>query len=412
MDRRHTLGLTRREWNPTVDSNGRCGSAPETRLFQLKEVSPLAREYKIISADSHVNPVPTMYAERLPARFRDRAPRLEQRGSSQVMVFEGQDKRFTLLTSAAGKKFEDYEFVGENFEDGRKGGWDPHARIEDMEIDGVDAEVLYGSALGGGSELRAEDPEFHYALMQAYNDWTADFCRAYPDRLVGIADIPFRDLDLAIAEAKRARDNGMRGVLVPAIPAFDGDPPENKPYTDPWYEPLWSALEDLQMPIHFHLGARPLTRGMREQQLIAALSCDKSMMSEPITSFIFSGALDRHPGLRIVSVEGEVGWMAFLVPWMDNMYERHRHWTGAHLPELPSFYFQRQVRGSFINDALGVRERHTIGLDCIMWSSDYPHSDSIWPHSQEWITENLAGVPADERHKIVCGNAVDLYGLA
>ena len=289
----------------------------------------------------------------------------------------------------------------------------PTPGIEDMEIDGVDAEVLYGSALGGGSELRAEDPEFHYALMQAYNGWTADFCRAYPDRLVGIADIPFRDLDLAIAEAKRARDNGMRGVLIPAIPAFDGDPPENKPYTDPWYEPLWSALEDLQMPIHFHLGARPLTRGMREQQLIAALSCDKSMMSEPITSFIFSGRVGP-PSVGYGSSrwrEKLAGWPSLSHGW-DNMYERHRHWTGAHLPELPSFYFQRQVRGSFINDALGVRERHTIGLDCIMWSSDYPHSDSIWPHSQEWIAENLAGVPADERHKIVCGNAVDLYGLA
>lgn len=126
---------------------------------------------------------------------------------------------------------------------------------------------------------------------------------------------------------------------------------------------------------------------------------------------LFSGVLERHPKLKVVSVESGVGWMAFLVPWMDNVYERHRHWTKLRLPEKPSHYFQRQVRATFIEDPVGVRERRTIGISVIMWSNDYPHSDSTWPHSRKAIDEQFAGVPAADRDAMVYGNAAALYGV-
>ena len=159
-----------------------------------------------------------------------------------------------------------------------------------------------------------------------------------------------------------------------------------------------------------HLGARPLTNGLASN-LIVSVTCNKAMMMEPIASLIASGALERHPKLKIVSVESGIGWMAFTVPWMDKVWEKHRYWTESPLKKPPSFYFHRQVLGTFIEDEVGVRERHVIGVENIMWSTDYPHADSTWPHSQQAIEGDFQGVPEDEKRQIIGGNAARLYGL-
>ena len=365
---------------------------------------------RIISADSHVNPPPTIYAERLPSSLQDRAPKVERRGDTQVLVFEGAEKGFGSLAGVADTRPEDVRMVVKTWSEGRHGGWEPEPRIEDMEKDGVDAEVLYGSGDGGGITLKTIDRPLRHGLMHAYNDWLVDFCKSYPNKLIGIADIPIWDLDLAIQEAAWARKSGLRGVLIPAIPATEGSPAEDKPYTDPWYEPLWTALEDLGMPINMHLGAKPVTRGL-DKELMVSVTANKSAMTEPIASFIFSGVLMRHPKLKIVSVESGVGWMAFVVEWMDHVFAKHRYHTKSKLTESPSIYFKRQVLGTFIDDVVGVQQRHTIGVESIMWSSDYPHINSSWPHSREAIAKHFAGVSEDEKQLMVAGNAARLYGL-
>jgi predicted TIM-barrel fold metal-dependent hydrolase len=347
-----------------------------------------------------------MWAERLPARFRDRAPRVERRPDAEVVVFEGKEQRFGALSASAGTTPQ--KTVGSSFEEGRKGGWDAVARIEDQQIDGVDAEVLFG----GTTSLRTQDHELRFALMQAYNDWLGDFVQAAPERYAGIAEIPIWDLDLALLEAQRAREMGMRGVTIPGIPTLESKfsmSTTGRPYIDPWYDPLWDLLERLEMPVHMHLGARPITEGLDDMMILT--SVNKSMMSEPIASFIFSGALQKHPNLHVVSVESGVGWMSFLVEWMDHVFQRHRSHMDSPLLELPSYYFRRQIHGTFIEDRAGIRERHHIGLNCIMWSNDYPHSNSLWPHSQEVIADHFQGVPEEETYQIVCGNALALYGL-
>jgi predicted TIM-barrel fold metal-dependent hydrolase len=365
---------------------------------------------RIISADDHVNPPATIYSERLPRDLRDRAPRVERRGDREVVVFEGTEKPFSNLQGSAGVDAKSIEVWSKSKKVGRRGGWDPAARIEDMDLDGVDAQVLFGSGDGGGIEIRSENRPLRFAMMQVYNDWLAEHCKAYPKRTVGIAEIPHWDIELAIAEAKRAAKLGLRGVLISAIPAYQDSPPEDKPYTDPYYEPLWSALEELRMPINMHLGTKPLTRGLLGN-IMVQVSVNKSMMSEPIASFIFSGVLMRHPELKLVSVESGIGWMAFLVPWMDATWNKHRHHTQSKLEEPPSFYFHRQVFGTFIDDVVGVRNRDIIGVDNIMWSSDYPHINSSWPNSREYIEKHFGDVPEAERAKMVGGNAAHVYGL-
>ena len=370
----------------------------------------MARTLGTISADSHVNPPASIYAERVPANLRDRAPRVESRGDHEVLMFEGREQRFMALDSSAGKKVERKDLLQSTAKAERAGGWDPHARIPDMDHDGVDAEVLFGSGSGGGVTINTNDREMKFALMQAYNGWLSDFCAPYPDRLIGIAEIPHWDIDLAIAETKRAAKAGLRGVLLPAIPAAPGSPESDKAYVDPVYEPLWDTLEEMDMSVNMHLGTRPLTRGV-EGYLLVNISCNKAMMAEPMTSLIFSGVLMRHPNLKAVSVESGIGWMAFLIPWMDSVWEKHRVHTASTLEEPPSFYWHRQVLGTFIDDLVGIQNRHVIGVENIMWSSDYPHINSSWPESQKYIDRHFEGVPDDERRKMVSENAAKLYKL-
>ncbi len=164
------------------------------------------------------------------------------------------------------------------------------------------------------------------------------------------------------------------------------------------------------MSLNFHLGTKPITRGV-EANLMISISCNKAMMAEPMTSLIFSGVLMRHPKLKAVSVESGIGWMAFLIPWMDHVWERHRYHTESPLEEPPSFYWHRQILGTFIDDIVGVQNRQIIGVENIMWSSDYPHINSSWPHSQEYIDTHFKGVPEDEKRKMIADNVANLYKI-
>ena len=365
---------------------------------------------RIISADDHVNPPPTMYAERVPAEWRSRMPRIERRGDRDMLVFEGRERPISLLEGSAGVASKDVQALAKSKSEGRRGGWDPAARIEDMDFDGVDAQVLFGSGAGGGVAIRSVERPLQLVMMRAYNEWLAEFCRPYAKRLVGVGEIPIFDLDAALAEARRCAALGLRGVLIPAVPAYVDSPAEDRSYLDPHYEPLWAALADLDLPIHFHLGTRPVSRGL-DQNLMVQVSVNKSVMCEPIATFIFSGVLRRHPNLRLVSVESGIGWMAFLVPWMDHVFARHRWHTKSELTEPPSFYFHRQVHGTFIDDVVGVRNRDVIGVDSIMWSSDYPHVNSSWPESRIYIEKHFGDVPLEERRLMVGGNAARIYQL-
>jgi len=370
----------------------------------------VSTDMRIISADDHVNPPPTMYAERVPEAWRDRMPRIERRGDRDLLVFEGNERPISLLEGSAGVASKDVQLLAKSKSEGRRGGWDPAARIEDMDFDGVDAQVLFGSGAGGGVALRTLERPLQLVMMRAYNEWLAEFCRACPQRLIGIGEIPIWDLDAALDEARRCAKLGLRGVLIPAVPAYADSPPGDRSYLDPGYERLWSALEDLNLPIHFHLGTRPVSRDV-DKNLMVQISVNKTVMCEPIATFIFSGALQRHPKLKLISVESGIGWMAFLLPWMDHVFERHRWHTKSELSEPPSFYFHRQVLGTFIEDVVGVRNRDIIGVENIMWSSDYPHVNSSWPESRVYIEKHFGDVPSEERRMMVGGNAARLYGL-
>ena len=374
----------------------------------------MARTYTIVSADSHVNPPPTFWREYLPARFRDAAPKLERTPQGDFTTFEGKRTPVPMLGALAGKRPEDYAPTGK-VDEALPGGWMPAPRIKDLDFDGVDAEVIYG-----GGPLGSADVDLHLASFRAYNDWLADFCAYAPDRLIGMAYIALVDVEKAIDELRHAAKRGLKGAVIVAFPpsrdatldcgglALTGD--STRKYSTPEFEPFWRASIDLGMPVHMHLGARRSPTGGPDT-FMTNLVMTKLTMAEPIAHFIYSGLFQKYPELRLISVESGVGWMAFAIEYMDHLFERHKFWTKSTLKDPPSFYFHRQVLATFLHDPVGVRERKVIGVNSIMWSSDYPHGETTWPHSKQSIAEHFHGVPEHETKRMICRNAVELYRL-
>ena len=367
-------------------------------------------ERKLISSDSHVSEPPNLWVERIDKKFRDRAPRVGRD------VVDGVSGAYFFLEDLApinvaqgiggGKSFEELPdfFRDAGYEDARPGGWDPAERIKDMDLDRVDADVLYTTL--GFRQFWIKDPALQRACFRVYNDWLAEYCSYDPKRLIGLALVSLYDIEEAVAELRRCRKMGLRGAMIWC------SPPQGRPYSSPIYDPLWAEAQALDMPLSLHaitgMGAEshwdPRDRYVRF--IVVPMEVQRSL-----TTLIFSGVLEQFPGLTIVSAENEIGWLPFFLQRLDGLQEEFRYLMPTPLKMKPSEYFQRQVWACFITDPVGVANRHLIGVNNLMWSSDYPHVACTWPHSQEVVERDFASVPEDEMWKIARENVIKLYGL-
>lgn len=375
-------------------------------------------EPKLISADSHVNEPAELWEAHIDHAFRDRAPRvvdnLPGRQPGSYLVLEGIPPIHLTQGFGAGKKPEELPqfFRQSTYKDARRGGWDPAARLQDMDLDGVEVEVIYTTL--GFRQFWFKDAALQQACFRAYNDWLAEMCSYAPQRLVGLALISLYDIEAAVKELHRCRKIGLKGALIWA------SPPEDLPYSDPLYDPFWTAAQDLRMPLSLHAitGMGPESQATRamgreikrlDRYIRAVTGADEVKRS--LTVFIFSGVLERFPALKLVSAENNVGWLPFTIQRWDQAQQSARYMHPTDLKLKPSEYFQRQIYATFIDDPVGVRIRHEVGVDNIMWSSDYPHTASTWPHSQDVIARDFKDVPAAEKWKIVRQNTIKLYDL-
>jgi predicted TIM-barrel fold metal-dependent hydrolase len=366
----------------------------------------------ILSSDSHVFEPPDLWTTRIDKAFRDRAPRMQRiDGADQLVVEEHQVVSGIGLISNAGARFDAPETISSlgRFEDVHPGGYDPDQHLRDMRLDGVAGEVLYPSQ--GLFYFKVADPGLMSAIFRTYNDWLADFCRADPERLKGIAMINLDEVAEGIAELERAAKKGFAGAMITEYPL------EHRRYDQPEYEPFWAAAEALDMPLSLHTATRRQgkIRGAGARTLRDATS-RATKAFYPATSMcdmIFSGVFERHPRLELAVVEFELAWVPHVLSAMDYTY-RERHEEALHRfrdARRPSDFFHRNVFLSFQEDAVGIRLRDVIGVDNMMWGSDYPHSESTFPHSRKILAEILAGVPEDEQAKIAGGNTARLYGF-
>jgi predicted TIM-barrel fold metal-dependent hydrolase len=375
----------------------------------MHEVMPMATDL-ILSSDSHVFEPPDLWTTRIDAAFRDRAPRMQRIGGADQIVIEADQVLSGIgLISNAGARFEAPETISGRgrFDDVHRGGYDPDQHLADMRLDGVAGEVLYPSQ--GLFFFRIADSALMSAIFRAYNDWLAEFCRSDSSRLKGIAMINLDDVGDATRELERAARMGLAGAMITEYPL------EHRRYDQPEYEPFWAAAEALDMPLSLHTATKRQgkIRGAGEKTLRDASSRATKAFYPALSmcDMIFSGVLERHPRLTLAIVEFELSWAPHLLDTMDYTYrERHEEAFYRFKDGMrPRDFFHRNVVLSFQEDAIGIRLRDAIGVDNMMWGSDYPHSESTFPQSRKILAEILAGVPDDERAKIVGGNTARVY---
>jgi predicted TIM-barrel fold metal-dependent hydrolase len=364
--------------------------------------------FKYVSADSHVVEPPDLWLKRIDRRFLDRAPRVVRERTGDAFVCADADQqRMGIGTSATAEKSSvEISLDNERWENVLPGAYDPFARIVDMERDGVEAELLYTTF--GLILFAIKDQDFQFACFQAFNDWLANFCASFPNRLFGAAMIPTEPIARGIGEMGRCAKMGLKAAMISISQDADSG------YNQPLYAPLWSASEDLRMPISLHVAASKKNFAYTNN-VLADFSLAYTLTMYSIAAMIFSGVFDRHPRLRVVSVENDAAWAAGMLERMDYRFERDQGWaghsSGITSGRTPSQIFHDHICCTFMRDRTAVYNRAIIGVNNLMWGSDYPHFDSTWPRSTQVLEQHFAGVSPEDQLRIARRNAIDLYNL-
>ncbi|HEY7715941.1 MAG TPA: amidohydrolase family protein [Candidatus Binatia bacterium] len=381
-------------------------------------------QYRFISADDHIDLrwLPKdLWTARLPARLRERGPRVIEKDNGCFWTWEG--KTFSphgYYTAAQGSGAMWAIERGGVMREGESRPTTPELRLIDMDRDGADVSIMYGPT----DPMPIEDLELRRACYEAYNDWLSEFCAAEPERLIGVAQLSMEDPRAAHDELHRLANHG--GVRHANILASRAEPPV---YDDNW-QPFWALAEEVGIPIGFHLALLVKKTRLDEPNrgaanLVVATASRYAQeppgmqLLEPMTGLIFNGVLDRHPKLKIVMAEAGLAWVPSMIQGLDIWYQRTRdgrRLTGdgpIKLPKLlPSEYFHRQIWISFVDDPLGIRMVGSV-LDAerVMFGSDYPHPASTWPESQKVIKAAAQNLSPDIQQKIFRDNARELFGI-
>ena len=373
----------------------------------------MSRIYNVIDADGHILEPLDLWDHYMDPAFRDRAPRLivDKDGKQRLSIEEKVLGSSKGLGAVGGVGARDGTVCDDTmtYNEGRPGGFDPHARIPDMDLDGIDAAFLYPSiGLFAGA---IEDPPLAAATCRAYNRWLADYCKPYPDRLFGVAMLPMQSVDEAIKEMRFARrELGFHSGFVRPNP-YSG----NKMLNHPDYEPFWAAAEDLDFAIGFHEGASagmPQVGVDRFEGRGAKHIISHTMeMMLACMAVIWGGVCERHPKIRIGFMESGGGWVA---PWLDRM-DRHfddQGFNDSGLKTRPSDLFRRNCWIAFepVEGSLKYLADY-IGPSRILWATDYTHPDGFFPGAPAMVRKQLETLSPETRRQVMAGGAMGFYGL-
>jgi predicted TIM-barrel fold metal-dependent hydrolase len=392
----------------------------------------VARHYRYISGDSHLEIDSKHWIDRVPASYRDQAPRLVRQtdGSDLWTIGDKISRPAAAADLYGGKGRDQYVPFGGRYE-GTPGTGSPAQRVREQDQDGIDAEVLFPSQQGGPKFWRRiPDDEAYKAVVRAYNAWLVEeYCAADPERLIGVGILPLtHDAADVIDEMEFCAKAGFKTVLLQGFPS-------GKPYSSPDDDRFWSAALDLNIPVSVHVDldrsgerAGPLFKYPRESEelmkkivndlvdQVARFGPVRGSGSVAAVQWVLSGLFDRFPKLHIFFAENQIGWIPFFLQGADVRYDRHYRWSERllgfkPLSRPPSEYVREHCLWGFQFDRVGVELRHKINIDRLIWGSDFPHQESDWPDSLGVIERNFAGVPEEEKYKMVCGNAVKFFHL-
>ncbi len=376
--------------------------------------------YEIISADCHIDLIwlpPDLFTANASAKMKARMPYVEsRRDGARWVSAKGADFGMVNGMGSAGRRYVPGQIhradrMAETglYDDGQKGIrrlTDPELRLLDQDRDGVQGEVIYGIL---GAAKRLDDAEASIEMLRIYNDWLSSFCATRPDRFAGIACIPGHDMDAAVAEIRRIAAQGvLKGIEIPATV-------DMRPLWDPHWDPIWRAAAECGLPLHFHTvgGNKPtmdhLPPLQQRQAFAVYITGFQIAMSKILMELIYGGVFENHPKLIVVLGESGIGWIPYLLEHMDLEWEDQ--FKDLNLSMKPSEYWLRNCRATYQSDRVGVRNLDLLGEDNIMWGSDFPHPDGVWPDSREFIQRELGAVPQATRRKVICDNAARLYGF-
>ena len=385
-------------------------------------------KYGLISCDSHVQPAKDAFTSRMSkAKWGDKIPQIIKTDDKAHMAvpYDRTVERWFINGELVGNRgvcncptvMDDpmRKYFPQSWDEVPAIVYDPVERMKALDQDRIDGEVLFpNDPVQSGTFFQGRDAEFELDCVRAYNDAIAEW-REVSDRYIPLAVIPYlSDIDVTVAEVKRAVKKGHKGIVMLAEPSQTL--PGLKHFNDPYWYPLWQTCQDLDVPVHWHASAGltlrlPSWKGYtRNQAQAMGPSGGFSTPAQFMPNLLFSGVLDLYPRLKWISAETGLGWVNYVLEGCDHEWERRHLWTEGILTR-PSELFKRQLYVDFWYEEAGVQLRHKIGIDNIMWEADYPHSTSTYPESWTFVERSLQGVPADEREKLLYGNAVRIYGL-
>jgi predicted TIM-barrel fold metal-dependent hydrolase len=390
----------------------------------------MARTYRLISGDSHLQIPPDRWTHRVPEKYRDLAPRrirLPQGGDGVLGV--GGDLVWGGTGSFAGHTPENFNPMVPIEYDEAVGSGGPEQRVREQDADGIEAELIYsGTPTGLRFIQKLPDHNAHLAINRAYNDFLGEeYCAYAPDRLFGTGVLPSGTIDEKIAEMEHCKRIGLKAIHLTSYPS-------EKPYPMPEDDRFWAAAIDLEMPITIHTaiahhtgeGGAPLFNYPVKPQGPLAPDDFMAHLSRyygwsrsggvDAVQMVVAGLFARFPTLHIYWGENAIGWVPFMYEQMDIEYEKNSHWAERlyGLPRLersPSEYLREHAYWGFYEDRVGIELRHWLGVDRIIWGGDFPHYPTRWPESRSSLARQLQGVPAEERTKMLAQNLIDFLHL-
>jgi predicted TIM-barrel fold metal-dependent hydrolase len=394
----------------------------------------LAKIPPIVDLDAHVVEPPGVWSDRLPANYKEIGPHVEYMpagvpklaGSAYVeepgtdgpdvawWCYEDHRASLKRTIAAVGFERDEIELRGVTYDEMRPGCWRVSDRLSDMDLNNVAAQLSFPNypRFCGQQFMSGKDKRLALLCVKAYNDWMVEeWCAESGGRLIPLCLIPLWDVSLAVAEVRRNAARGVRAVAFSEMPPFLGLPSLYSRYWDPFF----TACQETDTVVCMHIGSgtkTPQASPDGPDAVLATILFGNSVAS--LTDFLFSGILHRFPRLHLMYAEAQIGWVPYVLERADDVWETHRGWSNSQrdCPEPPSTYYRRgQVYSCFFKDAVGISLIDQVGPDNVVFETDYPHSDSTWPHSREAAAQQFGHLDQPTIDKIARGNAIRLLGL-
>jgi len=362
----------------------------------------------VISTDDHICEPPELFDNQLSGHLLETAPKLrtDPRGKN-YWEYQGQVKASVGLNAVVGRPLDEYGMEPTSLEQLREGCYSVHARIDDMDVNGIAASMCFGNSItfDGRTFHQAPDKKLALRHMQAVNDWHyEEWCMAYPGRFIPLGVLPTWDAQATVDEINRLAKKGFRVVSMNENPTAQGLPSIHNPYWDPIYK----AIVANDMAIALHIGSgNPAPHASSETPIEAWISTMPLSVAQGVADWLQLEELHQYPGMRIIVSEGSIGWVPYLMERADFSNWRHKAWTKSRFQDIkPSELMKRHFCHCFLWDPYGLKNLDEIGVENVTYEVDYPHSDALWPDAAELLWEQVQGLSDEVIDKITHQNAI------